>query len=129
MSDFGISKVVDYTYDEAVEKVVAGLKKEGFGVLTDIDIKATLKEKIGKEFNNYRILGACNPNFAYEGLLSEEELGILLPCNVIIYDRDGGETVVSAVDPRKVLGVADNDEMLKLATQVGDHMHRVIDSL
>ncbi len=129
MSNYSIRKVVDLTYEEAVEKVKEELKKEGFGVLTEIDVKATLKKKIDKEYNKYIILGACNPNFAYQALQLEEELGLLLPCNVIVYEKDSGETAVAAIDPRKALTISGKKDLNSVADQVGSHMERVIENI
>jgi len=93
------NKTLDINFDEAINRTQEELKKEGFGVLTDIDVKQTLKNKIGVEFRNYRILGACNPQFAYLALKSESRIGTMLPCNIIVQDTDDGKVEVSAVDP------------------------------
>jgi len=106
--------------------VTAELKTEGFGVLTTIDVKETLKKKLGVEFQNYVILGACNPPFAYQSLLAEEEIGLLLPCNVIVYEKEG-KTVVSAFDPMVMTSIIGKDEMRKVAEQVKQRLQRVID--
>ena len=111
MSDYGISKHVDLIYEEAVERVRVTLKEEGFGVLTEIDVKKTLKTKLDADFRNYIILGACNPPIAHQALQTELELGLLLPCNVTVYEADDGKTVVSAIDPIAALGVAGNPEL------------------
>jgi len=129
MSNYSIRKVVDLSYEEAVERVKEELKKEGFGVLTEIDVKTTLKKKIDKEYKKYVILGACNPNFAYQALQLEEELGLLLPCNVIVYEKDSGETAVAAIDPRKVLTISGNKGLDSVADQVGSHIERVIENI
>jgi uncharacterized protein (DUF302 family) len=96
--NYGISKTISLSFENAVEKVTEELKKEGFGVLTTIDVKATMKQKLGVDFTKYVILGACNPPFAHQSLLAEEQIGLLLPCNVIVYEKEG-TTVVSAFDP------------------------------
>ncbi len=129
MSNYSIRKIVDLSYEEAVERVKEELKKEGFGVLTEIDVKATLKKKIDKEFKKYIILGACNPNFAYQALQLEEELGLLLPCNVVVYEKDSGETAVVAIDPREALTISGNKDLDEVADQVGSHLERVIDRM
>jgi uncharacterized protein (DUF302 family) len=129
MSNYSIKKQVDMSYENAVEKLKEELKKEGFGVLTEIDVKATLKKKIDKEFKKYVILGACNPEFAYQALQFEEELGLLLPCNVIVYEKDSGETVVSAIDPRKALTLSGNKDLDKVADQVAKHLEIVIENI
>ena len=123
---YGISKPVNLPFDAAIEKVTAELKTEGFGVLTTIDVKETLKKKLGVEFQNYVILGACNPPFAYQSLLAEEEIGLLLPCNVIVYEKEG-KTVVSAFDPMVMTSIIGKDEMRKVAEQVKQRLQRVID--
>jgi len=97
--EYTIQTAVTGEFDDVVDTTIAALKDEGFGVPCDIDIQATLKEKLGEEFRQYRISGACNPPLAYEGLTEEIELGALLPCNVIVYENDDGDIVVSAVDP------------------------------
>jgi len=98
-SNYAFVKTVRQTFDEAVEKVTEELKQEGFGILTEIDVTATLKKKLDVDFKPYKILGACNPPSAYKALQAEEQIGLMLPCNVIVYVNDAGETVVAAVDP------------------------------
>ena len=127
-SKYGFSKTVDVPYEEAIEKVRAALKEEGFGVLSEIDIKEKLKEKLGVDFRRYVILGACNPALAYETLQQEIDIGLLLPCNVIVYEQDG-RTVVSAVDAAKMLSVVGNTKLEATASQVNERLRRVIDSL
>lgn len=129
MSNYGFSKVVNTSYEDAVTRVKEELGKEGFGVLTEIDVKQTLHNKIGKDFNKYVILGACNPNFAYESLSMEEELGLLLPCNVIVYESNAGETVVAAIDPEKALLTTGNTDLAQVAGEVSEHIHKVIESV
>jgi uncharacterized protein (DUF302 family) len=126
MSNYSFSKKVDLDFDEAVEKVKAELKEEGFGVLTTIDVKKTVKEKLNKDFNQYQILGACNPNFAFKTLQKETEIGLLLPCNVIVYKNDADETIVAAVDASKALGITDNDQLKPIAKEVSTRLERVI---
>jgi uncharacterized protein (DUF302 family) len=129
MSTYSFNKTVTLTYDEAVKKLKAELKEEGFGVLTEIDVKATIKKKLDKDFKKYVILGACNPGFAYEALNMEDELGLLLPCNVIVFEKKSGEVVVSAVNPEKALKIADNASLEKVAGQVSEHLKGVIDKV
>jgi uncharacterized protein (DUF302 family) len=99
MADFRMQKRTNLTFDEALAKVPEALKAEGFGVLTQVDVQATLKEKLGADFRRYRILGACNPKLAYRALSAELEVGVMMPCNVIVYEGDDGKAVVSAIDP------------------------------
>jgi len=122
---YGMSKTVGLTYEQAVEKVTAELKKEGFGVLTTIDVKETLKAKLNVEFPRYIILGACNPPFAHKALQAEEHIGLLLPCNVIVYEK-AGTTVVAAFDPMVMTAVVDNPGMQPIAKEVRERLDRVI---
>jgi uncharacterized protein (DUF302 family) len=122
---YGLSKTVALTYEQAVEKVTAELKKEGFGVLTTIDVKETLKAKLNVDFPRYVILGACNPPFAHKALQAEEQIGLLLPCNVIVYEKEG-TTVVAAFDPMVMTAVIDNPGMHPVAKEVRDRLDRVI---
>ncbi|MFA9418448.1 DUF302 domain-containing protein [Natrinema sp. HArc-T2] len=113
-------------FDEVVDTTIAALEDQGFGVLSDIDVQATFEKKLGDEFRQYRILGACNPALAQEGLSEEIELGALLPCNVIVYETDDGDIVVSAVDPQQLVGIADNDALTAIAAEVNDRFERVL---
>lgn len=122
-------RTVDGPFDDAVERTIDALADEGFGVLCDIDVQATFAEKLDREFRQYRILGACNPELAYQGLEQEIELGALLPCNVIVYERDDGEVVVSAVDPAQLVAVANNPELDPIAEDVTERFERVLDGL
>jgi len=124
--EYTIQTTVTGEFDDVVDATNAALTDEGFGVLCDIDIQATLKEKLGEEFRQYRILGACNPPLAYEGLTEEIELGALLPCNIIVYETDDGDIVVSAVDPEQLIGIADNDALDSIATDVTERFDRVL---
>jgi len=123
---YTIQTTVTAEFDDVVDATNAALRDEGFGVLCDIDIRATLEEKLGEEFRQYRILGACNPPLAYEGLTEETELGVLLPCNVIVYEGDDGDIVVSAVDAKRLVGIADNEELDSIATEVAERFDRVL---
>lgn len=125
---YGFSKTVNLTYDKAVEKVTEELKKEGFGVLTTIDVKETLKKKLDVDFKKYIILGACNPPFAHKALQAEEEIGLLLPCNVIVYEKEGG-TGVSIFDPMVMLKVLENDAMKPIADEVQARLKRVFEAM
>ena len=123
------SKTMAMPFSEAVAKVTEALKKEGFGVLTDIDVKATLKKKLHVDFRNYRILGACNPPFAYQALQAEEKIGTMLPCNVIVHENPEGEVEVSAVDPVASMQAIQNPKLRTIAEQVQAKLKAVIDSL
>ena len=125
---YGFSKTVDLTYEQAIEKVTAELKKEGFGVLTFIDVKETLKQKINVDFKKYAILGACNPPIAHRALQEEEELGLLLPCNVIVYEKDN-KTRVSIFDPMVMTWIIENDQMNPIATEVQEKLQRVLKAI
>jgi uncharacterized protein (DUF302 family) len=115
-------------YEEAIEKVTAALKQEGFGVLTEIDVKATLKKKIDADFRKYAILGACNPPLAYRALSADLEIGLLLPCNVIVYEEDGG-SVVSIVDPISLLSMVANPHLQPVADEARARLGRVAQAL
>ena len=130
-SKYGFGKTVPLPYNEAVAKATAALKEQGFGVLCEIDIQAKLKEKLGVDFRRYAILGACNPPLAYKTLQEEINIGLLLPCNVIVYETDKvGECVVAAIDAKTMLSVvADNPTLEAVATEVNEKLHRVIAQL
>jgi uncharacterized protein (DUF302 family) len=129
MSTYGIEKRLPIDYDEAVEKVTATLKAEGFGVLTTIDVKATLKAKLGADFKRYVILGACNPPLAYKALTEENDVGLLLPCNVVVYEGEGGQgSVVAAIDPEALLSVTGRDDLKPMAREVKARLARAIDA-
>ncbi|MBI3195134.1 MAG: DUF302 domain-containing protein [Ignavibacteriae bacterium] len=126
--NYGISKTTTLTYEQAIEKVTEELKKEGFGVLTTIDVKETLKKKIDVDFKKYVILGACNPSFAFQTLQAEEQIGLLLPCNVIVYEK-GNETVIAAFDPMTMGQIIDNPKIEPVAMEVRARLERVIASI
>lgn len=129
MPEYGIKKTLDCTYDEAVSKTREELKKEGFGILTEIDVKATLKEKLDEDFRNYIILGACNPPLALKAFNHELEIGLFLPCNVIVYETDEGSIVVSAIDPLLMMGMIGNPALDDVATEAREKLDRVIAAL
>jgi len=129
MTGYGFSKTIDIPYEAAIEKVTAALKKEGFGVLTTIDVKETLKKKLGVDFRKYIILGACNPPFAYKTLQTEIEIGLLLPCNVIVYENDEGKSVVSAIDPTKMVSIVDNPALKEIAKEVSAKLRNAIENV
>ncbi len=117
------------TFETAKEKVTAALKKEGFGILTNINVQETLKKKIDVDFRPYEILGACNPHFAYKALSAEDKIGIMLPCNVIIEENENGTIVVSAVDPIASMGAVENNSLEEIAKEVQQKLKQVINSL
>ena len=127
-SKYGYSRTLDVSYSEAVGRAREALKAEGFGVLCEIDIKEKLKEKLGVDFRNYVILGACNPALAYQTLQEEINIGLLLPCNVIVYEQDG-RSVVAAVDAARMLSVVGNPKLESTTSQVNEKLRRVIDNL
>jgi len=128
-TQYGFRKTVKLSYEEAIEKVTQALKEEGFGILTQIDVKDTLKKKLNVDFRKYIILGACNPPFAYQSLQAETEIGLLLPCNVIVYEDNSGNAVVSAIDPESAMSMIDNTKLKEIAAQVGNKLKKVIDGL
>lgn len=124
---YGISTTVDLLYEQAVERTREALGKEGFGVLTEIDVKATLKKKIDVDFRPYVILGACNPPLAHKALSAELDIGLLLPCNVVVYAADEpGKSVVGALDPMEALSLAGNEGIRPLATEVRARLERAL---
>ena len=125
---YGYKKKVRASFEEALEKTREELQKEGFGILTEIDIKATLKKKLDVDYDNYLILGACNPPFAYQALQAEKDIGLLLPCNVIVYEQDG-KIFVSAIVPTVAMGMVNNEDLLGIAAQVEEKLKKVIDSI
>lgn len=123
------SKTVTDDFDTAIERVTNELKKEGFGVLTQIDVQDTLKKKLDVNFRKYRILGACNPTFAHEALIAEDKIGAMLPCNVIVQEHENGEVEISAVDPVASMMAVKNDALGHVAAQVREKLKSVIDQL
>jgi uncharacterized protein (DUF302 family) len=123
------SKTLSDSFDVAVDRVSEALKKEGFGILTDIDVKATLKKKLDVDFRQYRILGACNPPFAYKALKEEDKIGTMLPCNVVVQETTDGTVEVAAVNPAASMVSVDNPLLGDLAFQVQEKLKRVIESL
>lgn len=121
-----ISTTFDGTFEEALSKAAEELKKEGFGILTEINVKETLKKKLDVDFKKYMILGACNPGFAHEALQTEDKIGTMLPCNVIVEEHDDGTVEVSAVDPLVSMETVDNDELKGIAKQVRNLLEKVI---
>ncbi len=127
---YGIRTTLKSSFEETIPKVLEALKEEGFGVLTEIDVAKTLKAKLDVDMGRYTILGACNPKIAHASIQAERELGLLLPCNVIVYeDEASGDTVVSAVDPERMLSIVDNPELAANATVVKEMLQKAIDRL
>ena len=126
---YHFSKTLALPFDQAVSRVTEILKREGFGILTDIDVKATMKAKLGQEFRPYRILGACNPQLAYRALELEDKINTMLPCNVIVQEHAGGEVEVSAVDPVASMQAIANPGLAGVAKEVQAKLKRVIDGL
>lgn len=128
MASYGMSKEVDLAFQEAVEKITALLKEQGFGVLTTIDVKATMKEKLGVEREPYVILGACNPQLAHRALSIETDIGLLLPCNVVVYEKNG-HTTVAVLDPEAALNVAGNEGLKDVASEARERLERALGAL
>lgn len=126
---YHFSKTLDTTFEEAIERTTEALKEEGFGVLTEIDIKATLKKKLDVDFKKYQILGACNPPLAHKALSAEDHIGLMLPCNVIVQEHEDGSVEISAVDPVASMQAVNNDELGEIAQQVRDLLKKVINNL
>lgn len=126
---YHFSKTLDLSFDEAIEKTTAALKEEGFGILTEIDIKETLKNKLDVDFRKYRILGACNPPNAYKALQAEGHIGLMLPCNVIVQEHQDGKVEVSAVDPVASMQAIENEDLGEVATNVRNMLKKAIDRL
>lgn len=122
-------RTLNVDFDEAIEKVTEELSKEGFGILTEIDIKETLKEKLDQDFYKYKILGACNPPLAYQALQTENKIGTMLPCNVIVQEREEGQVEVSAVDPVASMSAIDNPDLEGVASEVRGRLKKVIEQL
>jgi uncharacterized protein (DUF302 family) len=128
MIKYGFTKALNKPYERVIEEVTTALKKEGFGILTEINIKEKLKEKLGVEFRKYIILGACSPANAYKSLQVEENIGLMLPCNVIVYEKDG-KTVLSVIKPATAMQMIDNAELKKIAEQVEAQLKRAFDAV
>ena len=128
VADYAFRVELELPYEQAVERVTAALMEQGFGVLTEIDVRATLKKKLDADFRRYVILGACNPPLAHQALQAETEIGLLLPCNVIVYEADGG-SVVSIVDPLSMLGVVESPALEPVADEARSRLRKVADAL
>ncbi len=126
---YAFTRVLNTSYEDAISKVMGALKEEGFGVLTEIDVKETLKKKLGVDFRKYVILGACNPPYAHRTLQTDLDVGLLLPCNVIVYETDDQKAYVSAINPVSALQVIKNRELRKIAEEVSAKLKRVVDKV
>jgi uncharacterized protein (DUF302 family) len=124
--NYYIARALDIGFEDALDKVVAALKNEGFGVLTDIDVSATMKQKLGVDLRKYRILGACNPPLAYKALNTEDKIGVMLPCNVIVQEADAGRTEIAAIDPRAAMERVGNPALAEIAKDVAARLERVV---
>jgi uncharacterized protein (DUF302 family) len=127
--EYYFSKTINDNFENAIQKTTVALKSEGFGILTEIDLKATLKKKLDVDFYNYTILGACNPTFAYKALLAENKIGTMLPCNVIVQEKVAGQIEISAVDPAASMQAVENDNLVEIATEIRNRLQRVIEQL
>jgi uncharacterized protein (DUF302 family) len=129
-SRYGIKRVVNYTYEDAVEKITSALSEQGFGILTEIDVKATLKKKIDQDFTKYVILGACNPGLAFQALSEEIDIGLLLPCNVIVYEHpENGKTVIGVIDPEMMVQAAGRQDLSEFAKNVREKLQSALDAV
>ncbi len=128
--DYYLHKILkDSSFEQAIENVTVELKKEGFGVLTEIDVKKTLKEKINVDFKKYKILGACNPHYAYKALQAEDKIGVFLPCNVVVEERDGGDIEISIIDPNSMMSAINNKSMDSFGKEVQEKFNRILENL
>jgi uncharacterized protein (DUF302 family) len=123
------SKTVRSGFDEAVSKITQALKEEGFGILTEIDVKSTLKKKLDVDFRKYRILGACNPPFAYKALQAEDKVGTMLPCNVIVQETADGEVEIAAIDPIASMKAIDNPELREIAGTISQKLKNIVENV
>ncbi|MCI5224064.1 MAG: DUF302 domain-containing protein [Candidatus Electrothrix sp. AR4] len=126
---YSFNKKVEMSFDEAINTVIEELKKEGFGILTDIDVKAAFKKKIDVDFRKYRILGACNPSYAYKALLAEDKIGTMLPCNVVVQEGEDGIVEVSAIDPIASMRSVKNEHLGGIAIIIQEKLKRVINNV
>jgi uncharacterized protein (DUF302 family) len=127
--DYYFSKETQLSFDEAIEKVKEVLKQEGFGVLSEIDVKETLKKKLDVDFRKYRILGACNPPYAYQALQVEDKIGVMLPCNVIVQEKENGRVEVSAINPLTSMQAVKNDKLSEVAQAISSKLQRVLNNI
>lgn len=123
------NKIIEGNFDQVIDKVTNALKEEGFGVLSDIDVKSTLKEKLNVDFRRYRILGACNPPNSHKALSAEPHIGLMLPCNVVVQEVEPGKIDVAAVDPKASMLAVENDQLTEVAEEIRDRLKKVINNL
>lgn len=128
MISYGFRKEIDLPFEKAEEVVTEELKKKGFGILTKIDVREKFEEKLGIEFKNYVILGACNPPYAHKAILAEEDIGLMLPCNVVIYEKEG-KTILSVIKPSTAMGMIENEALKQIAFEVESKLKQVFDSI
>ncbi len=128
-TNLGLTRIVEMTFDEALAKVKSELKKEGFGILTEVDVKATMKKKLDIDYKPYHILGACNPSLAHKSLQAEEQIGLMLPCKLIVYVNEEDQTVVAAVDPVRMMQGVENEDLSKVAKIVQEKFKKVLTAL
>jgi uncharacterized protein (DUF302 family) len=128
MINYGFTKEMDIPYEKAIEQAREALKKEGFGILTEIDVREKMKEKLGVDMTKYIILGACNPQNAYKAILAEENIGLMLPCNVIVYEK-GSKTVLSVIRPTAAMQMVDNVELQKVSEEVEAQLKKAFDAI
>jgi uncharacterized protein (DUF302 family) len=126
---YHFTKKLNISYDEAIARATEELKKEGFGILTEIDVKEALKKKLDVDFRKYKILGACNPSFAYKALQAEDKIGTMLPCNVIVQETDDGKVEVSAIDPIASMQAIENQSLGEIANEVREKLKKVVDNI
>lgn len=127
--DYYFNKIIKGTFEEVIDKVTSGLKDEGFGILTEIDVKETMKKKLDVDFQKYKILGACNPPYAYKALQAEDKIGTMLPCNVILQEIEDGIIEVAAVNPMASMQAVNNTELKEIAEEITDKLKAIIDRL
>ena len=125
--EYSISKKVNKSFNDAVESVTAELKKEGFGIITEIDLKDKFKEKLDIEFRNYKILGACNPAMAHKAILEEDKIGVMLPCNVLVQQKENGEVELAAVNPLNSIGTIENERLKSIASEITGKLKNVVE--
>ena len=127
--NYYFTKTIALGYEEALSKVQEELIKEGFGIITEIDVRETLKKKLNVDFRRYKILGACNPPFAHQALEAEIDIGVVMPCNIVVYEADGGDTVVAAIDPERTMSAVGNPKLEPLAREMSQKLRRVVAAL